>query len=331
MRLNMNKNILIIGNGSGGHFYPSIVVANELKNENEIFYIVAKDRLDEKIISKSEFNYLSLPYVGLNNNKILFLNNQLKNIIKICKYIKENNIDLVIGFGGGLSFSSLIASKFCGCKSICHEQNAIFGRANNLLKHIINMYVSHRCLENKNVKFVGNPIVRNYKCKIVEIYDIIIVFGSQGSSTLNKIFLEYFKKYKLNYKVLFVCKDYNQTEDKFLTIKSYVENLSDYFYNTRLVFTRGGATTLAELSKTNSKICIIPSPYVINDHQTKNALEFKKEYGASIIKEKDLNIDLIDNEIRKNLNSFIHYNDRKKVEHEDYLKLFIKEIKNELQ
>ena len=50
-----------------------------------------------------------------------------------------------------------------------------------------------------------------------------------------------------------------------------------------------------------------------------------------IIKEKDLNIDLIDNEIRKNLNNFIHYNDRNKVEHEDYLKLFIKEIKNEVQ
>ena len=331
MRLNMNKNILIIGNGSGGHFYPSIVVANELKNENEIFYIVAKDRLDEKIISKSEFNYLSLPYVGLNNNKISFFYNQIKNIFCICKYIKENNIDLVIGFGGGLSFSSLIAAKFCGCKCICHEQNAIFGRANNILKNIINVYVSHKCLENKSTKFVGNPVVRNYKYKNVDIYDIIIVFGSQGSSTLNKIFYEYFQKHRLNYKILFVCKDYNQTEDKFLTIKSYVENLLDYFNHSKLVFTRGGATTLAELSKTKSKVCIIPSPYVINDHQMKNALEFKKVYGANIIEENDLSFEIIDNEINKNLNNFIHYNERLKIEQEDYLKMFIKEIKNELQ
>ena len=330
MHSDMNK-ILIIGNGSGGHFYPSFAVANELKKDNKVYYVVAKDRLDEKIIRKSEFEYLSLPYIGLKRNKLSFLNNQIKNINNICNFIKMNNINLVIGFGGGLSFSSLIAGKMCGCKLICHEQNAILGRANKILKLIVNVFVSHKCLESKSLKFVGNPIVNNCNFKKVEIYDIIIVFGSQGSSSLNKVFFEFLSKYNGKYKILFVCKEKYVFENEFIKVLPFVENLMDYFNRSRLVFTRGGATTLAELSKTYAKVCIIPSPYVINNHQYFNALEFKKEFGANIIKEKELELNMIENEIKKSLDNFIRYNERIKVEKNDYLTLFIKEIKNELQ
>lgn len=331
MLSNMNKNIVIIGNGSGGHFYPSYIVANELKKDFNVYYVVAKNRLDEKMIQKSDFKHLSLPYVGLKNNKIMFLKNQIINIRKIYNFLKDNNINLVIGFGGGLSFSSLIAGKIYGCKLICHEQNAVLGRANNLIKNIVTMYVSHKSLATKTLKFVGNPIVRDYSYKKVDIYDVIIVFGSQGSSTLNKVFSEFLKEYKGKYRILFICKDLLEFKNKSIKVLPFVENLIDYFYYAKLVFTRGGATTLAELSKTNAKTCIIPSPYVVNNHQLLNALEYQKEYGANIIEEKDLNIETIEKEINNSLNNFLNYNERLKIEKNNYLNSFIKEIKNELQ
>ena len=117
---------------------------------------------------------------------------------------------------------------------------------------------------------------------------------------------------------------------KNIVVKSFVNNVKDYFYNASLVFTRGGATTLAELSCCKCKVCIIPSPYVVNDHQTKNALKFKEEYGAIILKEYELKPEYIEQIFNKSLNVFLNYNSRLKIENSNYLDLFIKEIENEI-
>ena len=329
MRLKKNNKILVIGNGSGGHFFPSFVVSNELsKLGYEIYYVVSKNRIDENLISKTNFNHIALEYLGLKNNYIEFLFNQQKNIKTILEYIKKYNISIILGFGGGLSFSAAIAGLINKCKVFIHEQNAVLGRANKLLYRQVKMYSSYYL--NDSIKVIGNPVLCNYVPNKVEYFDIVIVFGSQGSKTLNTKIINYLKKYNLNYRILFVCKDEIEIKNKNIVVKGFVNNLKDYFYNARLVFTRGGATTLAELSCCDCKVCIIPSPYVTNDHQTKNALAFKNKYGACVIKEKYLNENQINTVIRKSLDDFKGFNKRINVETHNYLDLFIKELLNEI-
>lgn len=327
--LSKKNNILIIGNGSGGHFYPSFTVANELnKLGYNIHYAVASNRLDEKIIKNTNYKYISLPYVGYNKNSVKFISQLFKNIKDIKEYIENENIKVIIGFGGGLSFSCIVAGMLNGCNVIVHEQNAVFGRANNLIKNKVHMLVSHKNI--KGYKFVGNPVVNTNPIKKNNFFDIIIVFGSQGSQSLNNIFIEFLKEYKEKHKILFVSNTKHKFSNKNIVVKEYIKDLKSYFSNTRLVFTRGGATTLAELSCFECKVCIIPSPYVVNDHQMKNAIEFKKEYGSEIIREKDLTTEKINSVILNNLNEFKRHNNRIKIEKNNYLDLFIKEIQNEI-
>lgn len=327
------KNILIVGNGSGGHFYPSFVVANELrKNGFNVYYVVAKNRLDHKIIAKSTFFYLALEYVGLNKNYLTFIKTQILNIEKIKKYIVDNKIQMVIGFGGGLSFSAIVSGKIKKVKCLIHEQNIILGRANKLLAKNTTLLTSYKSTSNsKNTVFVGNPVVSKIYNQTNKYFDIIIVFGSQGSKTLNKIFDSFLKSYNGKYRILFISgeKDFDY-QNKNIKCVSKVDSLKPYFANAKFVFTRGGATTLAELSMFNTKVCVIPSPYVINDHQTKNAIQFKNEYGCLIVKEKELNEKIINKILKDSLNEFLNYNNRIKIEKTDYLEIFIKEIKNAL-
>jgi len=324
-----NKKIAIVGNGSGGHFYPSKKVADELeKNGAKIYYVVAKNRLDENEIKKSNFKFISLEYLGLKNNYLKFIKNQIKNYKIIRKFLKQNSIDFVIGFGGGLSFSLALAAISLKIKTFIHEQNAILGRANKILARKVKLLTAYKM---DNYCFVGNPLVTKTKNKEVEYYDVIIVCGSQGSTSINELFIKYFEDNPVDYKVLFIVgKNDVKLQNKNITVKKYVEDLFYYFKKARLVITRGGASTLAELSMTNCKLCIIPSPYVINNHQYFNALEFQKDYGAEIIMEKELSTQKISEIIDKNMNDFLKYNERIKVEKNNFLDLFIQEIENEI-
>ncbi|MBQ9730982.1 MAG: UDP-N-acetylglucosamine--N-acetylmuramyl-(pentapeptide) pyrophosphoryl-undecaprenol N-acetylglucosamine transferase [Bacilli bacterium] len=325
------RNILIIGNGSGGHFFPSLRVAEKLKDKgNNIHYVVAKNRLDSKIIKSMVFPFIELEYLGLKNNYFRFIKNQINNIKSVKRYIINNKIDLIIGFGGGLSFSCAVAGLILKIKVIIHEQNSILGRANKLLKNNVLLLSSYEKFD-KNALFVGNPIVDQNSNKNKEYFDVIIVFGSQGSSSLNKIFDEYLKHYDGKYRILFVCNNSNFIyKNKKIVRKDFVNNLKDYYCKSRLVICRAGATTLAELSMFDCKVVVIPSPYVVNNHQEKNAIKFKEKYGCQILNEKEIDSLIINKTINDNLNEIKCINKRKSIEKENFLNKFIEVIENEI-
>lgn len=325
-------NICVVGSGSGGHFYPSLMVSNELARTNKVFYVVSKNKIDHKQIKDLNFKYLVLDSLGLKNNYFSFFYYLIKNIFLIKKYLLENKINLVIGFGGNLSFCLVIAARLIGIKSIVHEQNAIIGRANKMLLNKTKLLSSYKLkdIDESLYKIVGSPLVNKKTNQALEHYDIIFVNGSLGSATMNKIIESYLKEYNDKYKILFISANDNYCfVNNNIIVKKYVDNLGSFLDSAKLVFTRGGASILAELSMTTSKVIIIPSPYVVNYHQYYNAVEFKKEYGAEIIKEEDFNKNVINEYVNKCMNS--NFNLRKTVEFDNKLNNFIKEVNYELK
>ncbi len=325
-------NICVVGSGSGGHFYPSLMVSNELARTNKVFYVVSKNKIDHKQIKDLNFKYLVLDSLGLKNNYFSFFYYLIKNIFLIKKYLLENKINLVIGFGGSLSFCLVIAARLIGIKSIVHEQNAIIGRANKMLLNKTKLLSSYKLkdIDESLYKIVGSPLVNKKTNQALDHYDIIFVNGSLGSATMNEIIESYLKEYNDKYKILFISGNDNYCfANNNIIVKKYVDNLGSFLDSAKLVFTRGGASILAELSMTTSKVIIIPSPYVVNYHQYYNAVEFKKEYGAVIIKEEDFNKNVINEYVNKCMNS--NFNLRKTVEFDNKLNNFIKEVNYELK
>lgn len=318
-----DKNILLCGSGSGGHFYPSLQLAYSLDKLNaNIYYIVAENKLDSFKIKETSFKYLTLKSVGLKSNFFSFFKAQFMNIKQCFKYIKDKNIDIVIGFGGSLSFSMCIAALLSKTKFIVHEQNVIIGRANKLISYLKPIYSSFPLnIKKDRYKVVGSPLVNNNKLENVKCYDVIFVMGSLGSSSVDKIIEEYLKKFNPKWKILIVSKNIVFKSEN-VDVFSYLDGIENYFHNANLIITRGGASTLSQLSKTKSKVIIIPSPNVVNNHQYHNAIYFKDNYGCEIVLEKDLTSINLSKLIEDNLNMFKSFNERKQIEKNNQLFCF---------
>lgn len=303
-------NILFVGGGSGGHFFPCIELIKYFQSNNhKCFYIGGKNKYEDQKKDFIPCDYLLVELYGFQNNiksgyKLLKSYFKSKKIIK--KYLKDNQIDKVILFG---NFESLIVGMISLKLKIpyyIHEQNSILGRSNNIMQRnatkIFTTFNNTKLLKRNNIR-VGNPRMKK-NFHIINGNRVLIIMGSLGSSPLIERMISYFEDNK-KYDVTFVLgnnvKDIKDSSNyKFV---SFFDHEKDSFNNYDFIITRGGATTLSEISGYAIPCLIIPSPYVINNHQELNAISFINEAGGEYIKEEELSKELVLNIIDKYLDN----------------------------
>lgn len=288
-------NILMSGSGSGGHIYPCIALYKELLKNNTVYLVIFKN-IDKKIYDENNIKYY---YIDDNEST-------LKKCDLINKFIKKNQINKVITFGGKNSFFINLIAKYNKIKSYIFEQNIVLGKANK-----INYLLSEKIFTNFKIGLkkevnVGNP--NSYK--IVNIDDlklfkndkitILITMGSLGSSSVNRI-IENFIRNNKNYNIVYITGNNVKTHikgDDCTIVYKYYNNLPSLMAKCDLIISRAGASTLSEIIALNKPSIIIPSPYVSNNHQEKNAYYLKQKNCIELILEKDLNENILVSKIR---------------------------------
>lgn len=298
-------NILMSGSGSGGHIYPCISLYNDLKKDYNITIVIFKE-IDKKIYD-------------MNNIEYIYIDDNLSNFKKIRELrsvFKKNNINKTITFGGRNSFFIQLVSKALKIKSYIFEQNAILGKANkiNLLfadKVFTNFKINHK----KEIN-VGNPnsyYIKTNKIKLFNNNKITLLFtmGSLGSSSVSKV-INNFIKHNKDYNIIYVTGNNVNVkikENDNLRIFNYYNPLTDLINISDIIISRAGASTLSEIIYFNKPSIIIPSPYVTNNHQVKNAKLLLKENACQIIYEKDLNEQILISKIRNYSNNKKYYDE----------------------
>lgn len=317
------KKIVFTGGGTLGHIYPMIPIIKKLKDKCHLVFIgttsgLEKDLIDSLNIFKEEY-YLDMQ--GL-IRKI-----SLKNIKTINKYFKckkqardilrKINPDLVIGMGGYISGVVIKVSIKLKYKTIIHEQNAVMGLANKMVykkvdRVLLGLPLAKPILR-PNIVLVGNP-------RITEIYEnnksdeeknlIVIVGGSRGSMVMNDTIVSMIPELKnREYKLILITgnryyQNYSQYDDgKDIKILSFTTELIDLFKRASLVISRSGATTISEILGLRKVSILIPSPNVTNNHQEKNADILASKNCAVKIIEKDINKEVLLNNIEALLNN----------------------------
>ncbi len=307
---------IISAGGTGGHIYPALAIANKIKEKDknaEILYIGTKNRMEKDIVPKAGYEFVGINVQGLrrslspSNIKSVFL---FLCAIPTCKkIIKKFNPDIVIGVGGYVTAPVILAAHSLGIKCVIHEQNSIFGVTNKMcFKYADKIFVSFKSQldeNNKKIIYTGNPCSEN-AMKVQEAkkenYNlspnkklVLIVMGSLGSKTVNdkmKDMLMLFNNKE--YEVVFVTgKNYYDSYDKSkytsnIKIVPYIDNMVSLLKKTDVLITRAGASTLSEISTLNVPSILIPSPYVTENHQYKNAMDLVNKNAALMIEEKDL-------------------------------------------
>ena len=329
--------VVISAGGTGGHIYPAIAIINKIKEaepNSEFLYIGTSDRMEKDLIPELGIKYEGLQVSGIKRKLTLDNIKAIYQFLKArgqCKkIIKEFNPDVVIGAGGYVTGPVIWAGKKLGKKTFIHEQNSVVGLSNKYLsKYADKIGVSFAStLEDfpkEKVVLTGNPCsekATNMKKAKKEDYGltknkklVLIVMGSLGSKTVNDKIVSFLNKFKnKDYEVMFVTGNsyYEKVKKNHfpenVKVVPFIYEMPSLMKVTDLMVSRAGASTMSEILALNVPTIFVPSPYVTNNHQYKNAMDIVNQQAALILEEKDLSEQNLITMIDSILNNKTEYN-----------------------
>lgn len=314
--------VIVSAGGTGGHIYPALAIINRIKKmepDSSILYIGTHNRMEKDIVPANNIPFKSIEiygFQGKNPFKNIKTVKSFLNSYKKCKDIIKNfNPDIVIGVGGYVTGPVVYAAQKLGYKTFIHEQNSLPGKCNKFLsKGCTKIGVSFKstlsAFPSGKAVFTGNPCsesaINSEEAKKSEFgltedkKLVYIVMGSLGSEKMTEFLVK--SIYMFNnkpYEVLFVTGKAsfelvkNNEFPKNVKVVPYIDNQARILKRANLVVSRCGASTLSEIIALGIPSILVPSPYVANNHQYKNALDLTNRNAAILLEEKDLKGDIL--------------------------------------
>ena len=322
--------ILIAGGGTGGHLFPAIAIANELKsNDFKVRYIGSKNGIESKydFIDRSQIDLLDI--TGLYRS--ITLKNILRNLIlpyKLLKsYFKVKNIikrfkpHVVIGTGGYSCALPLYVASKLKIKTAIQEQNVIPGTVTQLFHKKVDLVFtsfieSGKYLNGNNIVLTGNPLRSSINCRDKNEsknkigldpnkFVILVIGGSQGALAINECVLNSYKKLVENDIQIIWQTGENFKELDHVTnnqdVKTYkfINDMGLAYSASDLIVSRAGATAISEILYLGKPSILIPYPHAANNHQDKNADVLAEKLAAIKINQSNFNSDSLESEIIK--------------------------------
>jgi UDP-N-acetylglucosamine--N-acetylmuramyl-(pentapeptide) pyrophosphoryl-undecaprenol N-acetylglucosamine transferase len=313
-------NILISGGGTGGHIYPAIAIANEIKvryPDANILFVGAKDRMEMEKVPQAGYDIKGVWISGIQRkltiDNLSFPFKFISSLWYARKIIKQFKPDIAIGTGGYASGPTLIIANSKRIPTLIQEQNSFPGITNKMLSKKANkICVAYDHLErffplDKIVK-TGNPvrqdllIIYSKEKEAKEFFNldktkktILVLGGSLGARKINQLVesnLEFFKKQ--NIQIIWQCgklyfdeyKKYDELES--VQVHQFVNRMDLVYAAADIIISRAGASSVSELCIVGKPVIFIPSSNVAEDHQTKNAKSIADKHGAILLKESEL-------------------------------------------
>src|SRR5699024_7791667 len=318
---------LISGGGTGGHIYPALAIAKEIKNKNkdaEILYVGTEKGLESELVPKEGINFTTIRvnYMPrkLSIDSLIALKELFIGLRQSKKIIKDFEPDIVIGTGGFVSGPILYMAAKRKIPTVVHEQNALPGITNKILSRYVDKIAvtfedaTKHFKYSDRVVFTGNPVRKEildidrdqaYKdLKIDRKLPLVLSFGgSGGQKKLNDAIKDILINNRFNQRIQLIHITGTRMYDDFMKelrendvkLKNNIQILP-YLYDmpkalniADIVIASSGAITMAEISAIGVGSILIPKAYTAENHQEHNARSYEKAGASLVILEKDLN------------------------------------------
>lgn len=316
-------NILVSGGGTGGHIFPALSIASEIRRrypEANILFVGAEGKMEMEKVPAAGFTIKALPVSGIDRKNPIKAFKALLKIAKCMrlakKIVKEFEPDIAIGVGGYASGPVLKAAQKAGVPTLLQEQNSYAGLTNKMLaKKARCICVAYEGMDRffaaDKIVMTGNPVRRNLlECTATpqearkamgldpDKKTILIIGGSLGARTVNnavKAGLELIGQQQ-DVQVMWQTGKYYDTECrealaasgvKNVTQSAFIANMDMAYRAADLVVSRAGASSVSELQLLGKASILVPSPNVAEDHQTKNAMALVNHDAAIMVRDAD--------------------------------------------
>ena len=316
--------VIISGGGTGGHIFPAIAIANEIKAlhpEAEILFVGAEGRMEMQRVPAAGYRIVGLPIAGFDRKRlwrnfgVLLKLWRSQRIAK--RVIKEFKPMVAVGVGGYASGPTLNMCGKMGIPTLLQEQNSYAGVTNKLLaKRAKKICVAYEGMERffpaERIVLTGNPVRQNLLHHNLspeaarqqlglrpDLKTILIIGGSLGARTLNESVLNHLEwlTQQEDVQILWQTGKFysaniqerlaQTTPPANLHVTEFVSDMSAAYAAADLVVSRAGASSISEICLLGKPSILVPSPNVAEDHQTHNALALVNKDAARYVTDAD--------------------------------------------
>ncbi len=324
-------NVLVSGGGTGGHIFPALSIANEVRRrypEANILFVGAEGRMEMEKVPAAGYEIIGLPVSGFDRRHLLrnfrVVARLLKSMNLAKKILKDFKPDIAIGVGGYASGPMLKEAQRQGIPTLLQEQNSYAGVTNKLLAAKADcICVAYEGMERffpqDKIVLTGNPVRRNLlECAATpeqarqamgvnpDKLTILIIGGSLGARTINDAIiggLGTIGQQAREVQVIWQSgKLYDEKCRETLSAAGvdnvvqmpFISNMDMAYRAADLVVSRAGASSISELQLLGKPAILVPSPNVAEDHQRKNALALVNRDAAIMVTDADAGSQLVD-------------------------------------
>lgn len=315
---------MFAGGGTGGHLFPAIAIADEIRKlqpDAAIVFIGTKEKLESTVVPRHGYKFESIWVSGLSRRKLLvnllFPLKLAVSVLQSLALVRKYRPSAMVGTGGYVSGPAVFAAILSGVPTLIHEQNSRPGATTKLLgSRVSEVHVTYENSiryfpRNERVRVSGNPTRASLSSPSqAEAYayfgwvpdslkkTVLVFGGSLGASSLNQAMLQ-IVDHLVNHGVRVIWQtgphDLAKVKDagksyptEAIWISAFIDRMDFAYTASDIVICRAGATTLAELTLLGKPAILVPYPHAAADHQTENALVMEKAGAAAVVRDNEL-------------------------------------------
>ncbi len=310
------KRVMIMAGGTGGHVFPALAVAEELKQRQvDVVWMGTEKGIEARLVPEAGIPLSFIGVAGLRGNGVLgwlmapF--RVLKAIWQARSILRDTDADVVLGLGGFASGPGGVAAWLMKKPLLIHEQNAIPGLTNKLLARLAKQVLTGfpNSFDAKvEAEWVGNPVRKQIEdlpmphlrqSEKQGRLKLLVLGGSLGARSLNSVVPEAIKqigqatrpeiRHQSGSKHIDDCRAAYQQAGVEADVLEFISDMAEAYAWADLVICRAGALTVAEVAAAGVASILVPYPYAVDDHQTHNASILVDEGAAELVADTALN------------------------------------------
>lgn len=310
----MDKILLTTG-GTGGHIFPALAVAEELRRRKpgaRLLFVGSQYGPEARLCARAGIEFAGLPVRGFLGRGLRAVGAAARMSVAVGKalaLVRGFGPDAVAGFGGYAAFAPMLAARLSGVPSVLHEQNAVAGTSNRLLARLARRVCvslpGTRGFPAEKCVLTGNPV----RAAIAGVADmrkdatargtrrLLVLGGSQGAHSLNALVPGLLARLKADgVEIRHQCgeRDLAATRAAYAEagyapecVNAFIDDMAGAYAWADLALCRAGASTVAELCAAGLASVLVPFPAAIHDHQTRNAEVVSAAGAARLVQERD--------------------------------------------
>ena len=308
----MTKTALIMAGGTGGHIFPGLAVAHELRARGwNVHWLGAPASMEERLVPPQGFAFEAVEFSGVRGKGALSLLGLPLRLAKALSQaravVRRVKPDVVVGLGGYITVPGGLAAKLAGVPVVLHEQNSIAGMANKVLARFAKRVFTAFPRVIDGAQWVGNPLRAAFTQQAAPSerfagrtgpLQLLVVGGSLGAKALNDVVPQALAllpaavrpvvTHQSGAKQIDALTANYQAAGVQATLTPFIDDAAKAYADADLIVCRAGASTVTELAAVGAAAVFVPFPAAVDDHQTANARFLVDADAGWLVQQRDL-------------------------------------------